>query len=377
MPAKDPKRRPPSALGKALKTYREVYKLTQEDLAALLDEDPRQVRRWENNETAVKDPGHLKAIADRLAIPYEDLGVSPSIYVPLTLEQINTGVDRIWLLIDEGRVSEAHAIAEHLLQQATHQLVMTKQDAAFLRTFARLYLAAGYTTSVSVRSDNVGQALYYYQQMEYFARQLKDDTLINLSLTYQGDMQRRKGDLPCALALLEGARQTTPQADQAARGKMLQFLARCYLRANRRAEFEGALKEAEAFAHATSQPTRHTDNWFRLAYVYDEYASSYAILGRTQEALDYVGRIEKARSLTKSVEMLCKVARAEILFRTGDISTGMPLAVEAALYAREHGHNRRLERISALKRYMQQQMLRYGKSEAALSEELEGTCHER
>jgi tetratricopeptide (TPR) repeat protein len=319
----------------------------------------------------------LKTIADRLALPYEHVGISPSIYIPLTLEQINTAVDRIWLLIDEGRVREAHGIAEHLLQQTTHQLVVTKQDAAFLRTFARLYHAVAHVTSFSVRSDNVGQAIYYYQQMEYFARQLKDDTLLNLSLTYQGDMQRRKGDLPRAFSLLEEARETTPHADQAARSKMLQFLARCYLRANRRDEFESALKESEAFAHAAGHQTRRTDIWFRLAYVYEEYASSYGILGRAQEALDYVERAEKAHSLTKTAEILLKLARAEILFRAGDISSGMPLAVEVALYAREHGANRRLERISALKRYMHQQMLSYGKAEAALSEILEGTCHER
>jgi tetratricopeptide (TPR) repeat protein len=319
----------------------------------------------------------LKTIADRLSIPYEHVGIAPSLYIPLTLEQINTGVDRIWLLIDEGRINEAHAIAEHLVQQATHQFVVTKQDAAFLRTFARLYHAIAKTTSASVRSDNVGQALYYYQQMEYFARQLKDETLLNLALINQGNMQRRKGDLPRALALLEGARETTPRAEQAARGKMQQFLARCYLRTNRRDEFESALKEAEASAHAMGYQARITDTWFRLAYVYEEYASSYAILGRTHEALEYVDHAEKAHPLSKSVEVKLKLARAEALFRAGDISSGMPLAVEVAIYYREHGHNRNLERISALKRYMRQQMLSYGKAEAVLTEVLEGTCHER
>jgi transcriptional regulator with XRE-family HTH domain len=378
MPAKEPKRRPPSALGKALKTYRETYKLTQEDLAALLEEDPRQIRRWENNETTVKDPGHLKVIADRLALPYEDLGISPSIYIPLTLEQINTTIDRIWFLRDEGRINEAHALAENLVREATHQLVVRKQDAAVFRTFARLYHAAAYAESFSVRNNNVGQAVYYYQQMEYFARQLKDDTLINISLAYQGDMQRRKGDIPHALTLLEAARETTPQADQAARGKMLQVLARIYLRAHRRDEFEVALKESEALAHATNHQTRGRSNYgFHLAHVYDEYAYGYGILGRTQEALDYVERAGKAHPLTKTWEMQLKLARAEILLRAGDISTGMPLAVEVAIYDRERGAHRRLEHISALKRHMHQQMLDFGKAEAALSEVLEGTCVER
>jgi tetratricopeptide (TPR) repeat protein len=304
------------------------------------------------------------------------IGVSPSLSIPLTLDQINTVVDNIWYLIDEGRINEAHAIAEYLLQQATHQLAVTTQDAAFLRTFTRLYHAAAHATSLNVFAANVGQAIYYYQQMEYFARQLKDDTLLNLSLSYQGDIQRRKGDLPRALALLEGARETTPHADEAARGNMLQFLARCYLRANRRGEFEFALKEAEALAHATGHHTRSTGNQFHLAHVYEEYAYSYGTLGRTQEALDYVERAEKAHSLTKAVEVLLTLSRAEILLRAGDISAGMPLAVEATVYSKAHGHNRRLERIAALKQYMHQQVLSYSKAEAALSEVLEESCIE-
>lgn len=82
MPGREAKPRPPSALARALKAYREVHKFTQEQLAALLDEEPRQIRRWENNETAIPDIHQLKKIVDRLGIPYEHLGIAPSIYIP-------------------------------------------------------------------------------------------------------------------------------------------------------------------------------------------------------------------------------------------------------------------------------------------------------
>ncbi len=70
--------------------------------------------------------------------------------------------------------------------------------------------------------------------------------------------------------------------------------------------------------------------------------------------------------------MLLKVARAEALIYGGDIRNGEPLAVEAAIYTREHGHNRRLERIYALKRHISQRMMQYEKFERSLSEALEG-----
>jgi len=213
--------------------------------------------------------------------------------------------------------------------------------------------------------------------MEYFARQAKNDTLINISLTYQGDMQRRKGDISRAIMLLEAARDTTSRVDQAAKGNNMQLLARSYLRAKRINEFESALKQSEELAHATSQQPKSTGNQFHLAHVYEEYAKGYDTLGRTQKALDYVNLAEKSQVLIRSVEILLKVARAEILIHSGDLRNGEPLAVEAALYTKEHGHYRRLERIYAVKRFVNLQMLKYGKTELALSEALEGKIEDR
>ena len=369
MPGRDAKPRPPTALGRALKIYRDQHKFTQEELATLLDEDSRQIRRWENGETPLTDVHQLKRIADRLGIPYQHLGIAASIYVPITLEKINTTVDRIWSLIDEAHISEAHAIAENLILEASQRA--RTNDAQFLRALARMYHAAAHAASLSVRTDEVGQAIYYYQQMEYFAQQLKDDTLLNISLAYQGDMLRRKGDIPHAILCFERARDTTPQADAAAHGNGLQLLARTYLQAMRLDSFDTTIKEAEEVAYAISQQNNSVRQ-YNLSYVFEEYAKSYCKLGKTQVALDYLERAEKVRMPTKSSEILLKVARAEILVREGDVRSAIPLATDAAIYSREHGHNRRLERIYAIKRYLHRQATKYGKAEWELNEALEG-----
>lgn len=371
MPGKEAKQRPPTALGQVLKIYRDIHNLTQEELAANLEVEPRTLRRWENGETVLTDVRELKRIADRLGIPHEHLGVAASIYIPLTVEKINTTVDHVWSLIDEAHIAEARAIIENLVQGASHQVRI--HDVAFVRALTRAYHAAGHATALSARTDEVGPAIYYYQQMEYFARLLNDHTLLNVSLAYQGDMLRRKGNISHALIYLEGALDTTPQADTAARGNAMQFLARAYLRAERARDFEHAIREAEELAHMASQETDSTGKQYNLAMVYEEYAKSYGSLGKTQQGLDYVDLAGKVRPPTKSSEILLKVARAEILIRSGDIRNGEPLAVEAAIYCREHGHYRRLERIYALKRYLNEQILRYGKAELALSEALEGS----
>jgi transcriptional regulator with XRE-family HTH domain len=369
MSGRDAKPRPPTALGRALKIYRDQHKFTQEQLAALLDEDTRQVRRWENGETQLTDIRELKRIADRLGIPYKDLGIAASIYVPITLEEIHTKVDRIWTLIDEAYIDEAYTVAENLILEASQRTGAS--DVQTLHTLARMYHAAAHATSLSLKTEEVGQILYYYQQMEYFARQVKDDTLVNISLAYQGDMFRRKGDIPHAIQYLERARDTTPQADEAARGNALQLLARTYIQGQSLENFDRTIKEAEELAYAIDQ-RNNSVRQFNLGYVFEEYAKSYGRLGKTQLALDYIDRAEKYRTPTKSSEILMKVARAEILVREGDVRNAVPLAAEAAIYSREHGHNRRLERIYAIKRYIHQQATKYGKAEWELNEALEG-----
>ena len=377
MSGKDAKLRPPSALARALKAYRELHKHTQEELAILLDEDPRQIRRWEHNETSLPDIQQLKNIADRLGIPYEHLGIAPSIHVPLSLEQINAMVDRVWSLIEEGRINEAFAISENGVRDTINQAEIRKHESAFFHTFTRLYHAAAHAASLSARTEETGLPVYYYQQMEYFARQAKDDTSINLSLSYQGDIQRRKGDISRAITLLEAARDTTLGASKAARGNMWQLLARSYIRANKLQEFDTAMKQSEELAYEIRQQGTDTVQQFHLPHVYEEYAKGYDTLGRTQEALDYIDRAEKLQALTKNVEILLKTARAEVLMHSGDLRNGEPFAVEAALYSKAHGHYRRLERLYLLKRYVNQQMLKYGKTELALSEALEGRVEDR
>src|SRR5205823_5427108 len=68
------------------------------------------------------------------------------------------------------------------------------------------------------------------EHIEAIARTLNDHTLLNIALTYQGDMYRRLGKHTQAITYLEAARDTTPHADNAAKGNGMQLLGRAYLR---------------------------------------------------------------------------------------------------------------------------------------------------
>ncbi len=367
-------RKPKSSLSLAsqtLKDYRKSHNLSQEQLAHDLHLEPRTYRAYENGEYPLNNIHELRRIADLLGLEPERLGVASSSYTSLSVEQITAIIARIWSLIDIGRISEAYAIARNLVRETAHQLATN--DPLYLHTFARMYHAVAHATSLSVRTDDVAQAIYYYHQMERFARHLEDNTLLNIVLAYQGDMYRRKNDLQKAIGFLEAARDTTPGSDLASQGNVMQLLARSYVRVNRPKDFDTAIKISEDIAYAVAELPRSTGNQYHLAHVYEEYAKGYDLLGKPQKALDYVDKAEKAQVLTESVEMLLTVVRSEILIHSGDISAGEPLAVEAAIHSKDHGHLRRLERIYALKRFLNHQALKYVKAEASLSEVLEGS----
>jgi hypothetical protein len=95
-------------------------------------------------------------------------------------------------------------------------------------------------------------------------------------------------------------------------------------------------------------------------------------MGQVRKALDYIDLAEKVKVPNKINDILLRVARAEVLVRVGDVRNGEPLAVQAAIECRELGHNRHLERLYALKRYMSKKASSYSRAERALSEALEG-----
>ncbi len=128
----------------------------------------------------------------------------PAIYVPKRPEEIDIIVNRVWSLLDEPRVSAARNIIEKLISDITPQI--TTENPILLRSLARAYHAAGYVTGLSTRTSEIAVPLHHYQQLEEIARLINDDTLLNIALTYQGDMVRRHGDVIKAIVYLEAAR---------------------------------------------------------------------------------------------------------------------------------------------------------------------------
>ena len=338
-----------SLLSQVLKEYRKSHGLTQEQLAKELRVEPRTLRSWEN-ERPLENIRELRNIADILGIEPERLGIAPSAYTPGTPEQIEEIVRHAWSLVDESRMYQARTTIERLIQNMQAQI--TSVEPELLTSLAHAYHAAGYIVSEATRANKSYGAIMYYQQMENIARILNEHTLLDIALTYQGDMYRRLGNIPKAITYLEAARDTTPQADSAAKGNGIQLLGRAYLRKGELGNFEYAMAEAEKLTYTFDPATSSTRGHYNLGTVYEEYGRSYSDLGQMQKALEYLERAEANLPQTKFWELVVATARAEALVKGGELRDGIKLAIDATEQIRVAGTLRFLDRIYGIQQYL-------------------------
>lgn len=356
-------------LGQALKQYRKLHGITQEQLAQELGIEPRTLRAWEN-ERPPESIRELRRISDMLDIEPERLGLATSLYLPKTPEQVEEIVAHVWALMDEVRVNEAFQVIEKLVQDVRAHIVT--EDHRMLLSFAHALHAAGYVASMQAKTSEVHGAINHYAELESIARIINDPTLLNIALAYQGDMYRRLGDTPKAITYLEAARDTTTGANLAAAGNSLQLLGRAYFLQRELTDFERVMSEAEETALCIDAAANSIHGHYNAGTVYEEYAKSYAAMGKVQKALEYVKQAETALPQTPNNSILLMIVRAEALIYGGEIDSGLPFAFEAATLSRKQGHYRRLERIQNMKRYLHRQALKFEKAEADLDEMLSG-----
>ncbi|HKV59195.1 MAG TPA: helix-turn-helix transcriptional regulator [Ktedonobacteraceae bacterium] len=358
-----------SLLSQVLKEYRKSHGLTQEQLAEKLSIEPRTLRSWEN-ERPSENIRELRRIADTLGIEPERLGIATSVFIPRTPGQIEGIIQHAWSLVEESHMYQARTTIERLIQNIQTQI--TPESPELLTSLAHAYHAAGYIVSEATRANESFSAIAYYHQMEMIARTLDDHTLLNIALTYQGDMYRRLGEVTKAITYLEAARDTTPHADIAARGNGIQLLGRAYLHRNDMADFEIAMAEAEKLASIINPATSSTHGHYNLGTVYEEYARSYTDLGQMQKALKYLDQAESNLPPTRFWELLITTSRAMALVKGGQIETGIELAVQAANQIRSAGIFRFLERIYAIDQHLEKLERQIGQSRGPLREVLDG-----
>ncbi len=370
MPQREPKARFVTPLSKVLTEYLEKHPMNQLDLAEYLNIGECTLRRWKNGEEVLTDAQELKRIAELLGVEPELLGVVSSVYLPLTVEQIDKALAHVWTLVAKARNYEARVAGEKLIKDLRAQI--TKEDRELLFRLGRAHHVTGYVTSLNTHTNEVYKAIEHFEQMANIAHIIHDDTLLNLALTYHGDMLRREGDTDEAITYLEAARDTTPLADVAARGNGIQLLGRAYVQKRDVDGFERALAEAERLVGEIDPEQSSTNGLYCRGTVLEEYGRSYGTLGQMQKSLTYLDEAEKELPPTMRWKILLMTTRTVTLVRGGEYREGGELAIESAQLCRAYGNIRCLERIYGVQRYLERLSREAGRISGDIREALDG-----
>lgn len=365
MVPEDGKKQLGMSLGQALEQYRVEHHLKQKDLADKLHIDERTLRRWINGQIP-QQVEELKRIADTLSLDYERLGLSSVLYIPRTLAQVDEAIEQGWAYLQQLRYVEGRAFVEKLVRDVSLQI--TTEDPQWLNRLARVRHVAGHITSESSRTEKVPAAFQHYHEMELLARLLNDTLLLNIALTYEGDMLRRQGYIDEAISYLEMARDST--SDVEARGNTLQLLGRAFMAKRDIRGFENAM--AQATELATASHTGITKGLYNLGAVYEEYGKNYGWIGQTTKGLEFLDMAEKQLPATAHWGLVLKTTRAMTLVRGGDIASGGKLAIEATTLCYQTTNYRMLERIFTIERYLEEKVSEYRQIQSSLREALKG-----
>ncbi len=173
-------------LTQILKDHREKYNVTQEQLASDLNVDVRTLRRWENQETILRDKDELRRLASRLGVEAERFGVTNS---SITDQQAAETLEHIWKLVTGGRAWEARTIAERLVGDLQTKTRDDNREENLFR-LTQAHHATAYTRAMNTRISEIKYPLTSYHNMGETARLIEDPVLLAIALTYEGDISR-------------------------------------------------------------------------------------------------------------------------------------------------------------------------------------------
>jgi transcriptional regulator with XRE-family HTH domain len=363
-------KRQASMAGQAIKTYRRSHGITQKQLATELGVEARTLRMYETGERALDNISDLRRIATLLAIDPEELGLATKKHDLYTPEQICEVVERVWSLLPQARLVEAHTSITTLLQNVSRS--PSCEDPQFLYACACAHNVAGYVKSIISRTAEVEHAIQHFQEMARIACVINEQTLFAIALSHHGEMLRRQSKIQQSIAYLENAHASTPLAHRVAQGNNARLLARAYLSNNNFSAFEEQMHRAEDLARVPDPVISTTLTLYCLGMVYEEYARGYGRVGKLEKSLSYLELAETHLPTNNLWDMLLKAARAEALIYSGAVTDGMQFAVEVAHLAQMYGHQRLLERLFRLQCYLDDRALLMNRASRSLNDVLHG-----
>jgi tetratricopeptide (TPR) repeat protein len=293
------------------------------------------------------------------------------------MQEIDQSVATIWSLLTAAHISQAKEAVERLLLLI--QRISSETGGAFsspeLEHLAHAYHVAGATASLSVRNREAFVAFASFREMKRLADGLHQKTLSVISRSYEGDAYTRLGQTLQVRRCLQQAHRQFPAADAAARGHCALLLGRVFLHLHEMESFRQMMGEAEALARAIDPVEQSLHGQYNLGTVYIDAACSYQQLGQGQQSFAYLHLAEAVMPSSPFWQAVFHATRGMLLVRSGDMraGAGMPLVIEAIAQAQEHGHQRLLEQLDGLRRYLDGKRRELHEASELLTEALDGS----
>ena len=349
-----------NAFGELVKSFREQRRWSQGKLAQEWGHTREYVSLIERGERKLEKLGQVEQIAEILGIPTERLEevgksgprrrthaeqppIAENVLLQALLEPALTSTKLLWPAWLAGAPN--HFVAQNLTS-LTMQLedAFTTYRGQFKRP-ARSVLAYAQDVQGRMAFDQLKltEASGHFQEMLDLGEELENPTIITLAQMQRSDLMRKRGRYETAVRMLTALSPTIEQTEDALRGPYYQILARAHAQHGYEKLFLEALDTAQEIARDIKESIDTHYTQFNLLEVLQERAWGLTMLGQAEKALSIYAQTDKMRPFRPlRAQGLYVILKAQAYAYSGDMNTGIDLALQGIELARMYGSPRHI-----------------------------------
>jgi tetratricopeptide (TPR) repeat protein len=178
---------------------------------------------------------------------------------------------------------------------------------------------------------------------------LKDPDIITLAQVRMGDILRKRGRYETAVGLLKVIGPTANTASAYVQGVRWQVLARAHSAYGKEDAFLEAIDHAQEIAKNTKETIDMLSNQFDLVEVLQERGQGYTMLWLPQKALEIYQETDRLKPFRPTRNLgSYTIIKAQAHAYSGDIDTGIDLAIQGVNLAQNYQSRRHVSRVQGM-----------------------------
>jgi transcriptional regulator with XRE-family HTH domain len=352
--------------GKLVKSFRLQRGWSQGELADRWGHTREYISLIERGKRKLDNQQQINRLADLLEIPPERLDAigkgipqrrsiaekpaeADDVLLQTLLEPSLASVKLSWLLwLADGQnipVAESLMALSEKLEDA-----LTKYRGHFLKP-AQKVLAYTHEMQGKIAFDQLRyiDAVGHFQEMYDLGEELKDPDIICLAQIHRADVLRKRGRYETAVNMLKALRPVATTASGFVQGIRWQILARLHYSYGYSDPFLAAIEQAEGIARDLKETIDTQYNQFNLVEVLQERAQGFTMLWKPEEALAIYPQTDKMKPFRPVREMgSYAIIKAQAHAFSGDMDTGIDLAIQGIELAKSYGSRRHISRVEIM-----------------------------